>query len=151
MLHTLDIHVPFTSRILHKEKWDQSLYGGPWCSPFLRNRVNVWHRGWVDPPLTPVTQPLQCPSGDEARPKSGFWMTANPQSVVATQKRRAGFPWHEVTFPAGRASGLQGTDRGPVPSQRRVHTSRPGLKPGTSSTLLLSLTHPLTQVCSQLY
>lgn len=39
-------------------------------------------------------------------------MTANPQSVVATQKRRAGFPWHEVTFPAGRASGLQGTDRG---------------------------------------
>lgn len=143
MLHTLHVHAPFTGRIRHKEKWDQSLYGGPWCSPFLRNRVNVQHRGWVDPPLTPVTQPLQRPSGDEARPKSGFWMMADPQSVVATQKRRAGFPRHEVTFPAGRASGLQGTDRGasavskagahPKARAEAGHKLHPSLKSHTSS------------------
>lgn len=70
------------------------------------------------------------------------WMTADPQSVVTTQKRRAGFPGHKVTFPAGRASGLQGTDCGasaisragahPKARAEAWHKLQPSLKSPTS-------------------
>ena len=70
-------------------------------------------------------------------------MTADPQSEVTVQKRRAGFPWHKVTFPAGRASGLQGTDHGasaisragahPKARAEAWHKLQPSLKSPTSS------------------